>query len=759
MDEKTDGFACMQIEKLKAENELLYQEVLTARKASDITARLVAEQFARMEEVLRQLEENVSNEREMRRKFSEKNRILAALHETNLELVRRLDINDLLRAVIVRAGELLDTENGSIFLFNPEKGLLELKISTGFFHQIRLGKLKPGEGLTGKVFQQKMPLVTNHYDEWEGRSETVSPGLIRAIMGVPLISGSEVQGVLCLAYGPDSHAVFGDGEIEVAEKFARLAAIALENARLFSEAQKARKSAETANRAKSTFLANMSHELRTPLNAIIGYSEILMEDAEDMEQEDFIPDLERIRSAGKHLLALINDVLDLSKIEAGKMELSIESFDIAQMIRDVVSTIRPLVEKNSNTLEVLCPEDLGQIKADLTKVRQSLFNLLSNACKFTEHGIITLSVRREMSPRTLSDPTPRDADEKIFFVVRDTGIGMTGQQCEKLFQPFSQAEEDTTRKYGGTGLGLAITRHFCRMMGGDITVSSTAGRGTVFSIQLPVQVRKEEREIVSEGRRTVSSGLSGRKSGTVLIIDDDPGTSELMRRFLLREGFRAEVAENGKEGLRMAKELHPDAITLDVIMPEMDGWAVLSALKSDPELSDIPVIMVTMMDDNQMGYTLGASDFLTKPIDSERFLSLIRKYQKSDSPFPILVVEDNTDMREMLRRMLEKENWDVMLAENGRIALERMEEKKPGLILLDLMMPEMDGFQFISELHRHEKWQSVPIVVITAKDLSREERIRLNGSVKNILQKGDYSREELFQQVRELMEICMPSGE
>ncbi len=755
----TNRSHCLQIEKLKAENELLYQEVLTARKASDITARLVAEQFARMEEVLRQLEENVSNEREMRRKFSEKNRILAALHETNLELVRRMDINDLLRAVIVRAGELLDTENGSIFLLNPESALLELKISTGFFHHIRLGKLKPGEGLTGKVFQQKMPLVTNHYDEWEGRSETVSPGMIRAIMGVPLISSNEVQGVLCLAYGPDSHAVFGDGEIEVAEKFARLAAIALENARLFSEAQKARKSAETANRAKSTFLANMSHELRTPLNAIIGYSEILMEDAEDMEQEDFIPDLERIRSAGKHLLALINDVLDLSKIEAGKMELSIESFDIAQMIRDVVSTIRPLVEKNSNTLEVLCPEDLGQIKADLTKVRQSLFNLLSNACKFTEQGIITLSVMREMSPHTLSDPNPRDEDEKIFFVVRDTGIGMTGQQCEKLFQPFSQAEEDTTRKYGGTGLGLAITRHFCRMMGGDITVSSTAGRGTVFSIQLPVQVKKEEKEIVSEGRRTVSSGSSGKKSGTVLIIDDDPSTSELMRCFLVREGFRAEVAENGKEGLRMARELRPDAITLDVIMPEMDGWAVLSTLKSDPELSDIPVIMVTMMDDNQMGYTLGASDFLTKPIDSNRFISLIRKYQKSDSPFPILVVEDNTDMREMLRRMLEKENWDVMLAENGRIALERMAENEPGLILLDLMMPEMDGFQFISEVHQHEKWQSIPIVVITAKDLSREERIRLNGSVKNILQKGDYSREELFQQVRELMENCIPSGE
>jgi len=512
--------------------------------------------------------------------------------------------------------------------------------------------------------------------------------------------------------------------------------------------------AESANRAKSQFLANMSHELRTPMNAIIGYSEILAEEAEDAGQVGFVPDLQKIQTAGRHLLSLINDILDLSKIEAGKADLFLEAFDIESMVRDVAATMQPLIEKNSNCLVMEIPAEIGSMHADATKVRQSLFNLLSNASKFTVGGSIEVHVRR----MTVT------AREWIEFRVTDSGIGMTPGQLAKVFDAFAQADASTTRKYGGTGLGLTITRKFCEMMDGSISVESEPGNGTRFTILLPAVV-SETRAPAPSGSTVSRTGMSGLAAlsrgvapGRVLVIDDDAVIQDLLTSFLEKEGYQVTVAENGEDGLQRARELRPDVITLDVAMPGMDGWSVLCALKADTELADIPVIMLTMIDDRGTGYALGASEYITKPVDRDRLGNLLRKYARLRH-HPVLVVEDDPDTRHLLRSALEKDGWKVQVAENGRAALERITggiaaSIFPGLILLDLMMPELDGLTFLEIFRRIPNARDVPVIVLTAKDLTAEERHQLNGCVQKVMQKG-MSTELVLTEVRDLLNSCL----
>jgi signal transduction histidine kinase/CheY-like chemotaxis protein len=499
------------------------------------------------------------------------------------------------------------------------------------------------------------------------------------------------------------------------------------------EAIDARDAAESANRTKSTFLANMSHELRTPMNAIIGYSEMLIEEAEDLELEDLTPDLHKIRAAGKHLLALINDVLDLSKIEAGKMTVYLEDFNVAEMINEVVSTIQPLVEKNSNTLIVKVAPESGMIRADLTKVRQALFNLLSNASKFTERGSITLKVDRRATQE----------GERITFAVSDTGIGMTQEQLGKLFQAFTQADASTTRKYGGTGLGLIISRKFCQMMGGDILVDSTFGEGTTFTIDIPVSVVEIK---IEEIAKLPVKATPGSDRQLVVVIDDDDDAGIIIRRNLEQSGYEVAVANNGPAGIKLVKERQPLAVTLDVMMPGMDGWSVLTALKSDPATSHIPVIMVTMLQDRSLGFSLGASEFLTKPVNQEKLRSVLSRFGGQSAEYT-LVVEDDPSNRQLICRMLEKENIRFQEAVDGNQALEQVSREKPALILLDLMMPVMDGFQFLALLRQNPEFVNIPVVVITAKDLTPEERQRLTGSVSQIIQKGAVDRERLLRDI------------
>jgi GAF domain-containing protein/DNA-binding response OmpR family regulator len=656
---------------------------------------------------------------------------LTALEEVGRAVSSTLDLETVLTTIVSRAVQLSGTDAGAIYEYDEGAEAFHLRATQNlpqeFLDVARVTALRKGEGATGRLAVTREPVFIVDIAVPGAYQSPLRDVLLelghRALLAVPLLREGHVVGGLVV--NRKTPGAFPPGIVELLQTFATQSALAIQNARLFRQL-------DVANRHKSEFLASMSHELRTPLNAIIGYSEMLQEEAGELGQTAFVPDLQKINAAGKHLLELINAVLDLSKIEAGRMDLFLEIFGVSTLVHEITAVIKPLADKNGNRVELHCASTVGEMRADLTKVRQALFNLLSNACKFTERGAVVLAVR----------PESRDGQDVIVFDVSDTGIGMTDKQLGRLFQEFSQAEASTSRRYGGTGLGLALSRRLCRLMGGDIAVASAPGRGSTFTMWLPREVAETTAE-VQDG--PVESGDGAR---VVLVIDDDPTVRDIVQRFLVKEGFRVALAASGEEGLRLARDLRPDAITLDVMMPGLDGWAVLTALKGDAATEAIPVVMVTMLDDRSLGYALGATEYLTKPIERDRLVAALGTYRRDR---PVLVVDDDADLRALLRRMLEREGYAVVEADHGRAALGRVREQRPGAILLDLMMPEMDGFEFLEELRRDEEGRGIPVIVITARELSVDDHRRLNGSVERILQKAAYRHDALLAEVRRLV--------
>jgi signal transduction histidine kinase/CheY-like chemotaxis protein len=668
---------------------------------------------------------------------------LRALSEVTQAVNSTLDLETALNTIVAKAVQLSGTDAGAIYGFDRDKRQFQLRatyaIDTEFYGKVTNPKINLAKTGIGWATELRKPLqFPDLRDEPPSAARDITMGAgFLGVLIVPLLRPDHVVGALVVHRKEPG--AFSDSTVDLLQTFAAQSVLAIQNARLFSEIEEKGRQLAIASQHKSQFLANMSHELRTPLNAIIGLTEMMVTNAARFGTEKAAEPLRRVYRAGTHLLGLINQVLDLSKIEAGKLELNPETVMLAPLIDEVIDTTRPLAEQNKNRLAIEYPKDLGRLVADPMRLRQILLNLLSNACKFTHGGEISVHVARRVL----------DGRGWIEFAISDTGIGMTSDQLHKLFEEFSQADSSTARRYGGTGLGLAITRKLCRMMGGDVTATSRIGKGSTFTVHLPaaIDLGEADSERAPDGR-----GATLPQSNAILVIDDDATARDIIADHLKNAGYDVITAAGGLEGLKRAKEAHPIAITLDLMMPDLDGWAVLAALRQDSELADIPVIIATILDEHRRGTTLGAAGYLTKPIHRDRLIRLVQRFRQPVRRTRVLLVEDDAIQRERIRSWLEPQQWLVSEAENGHAALARLrQDDEPDVILLDLMMPDMDGFQLVAKMQEDPALQDIPVIVITARDLTAADRERLNSGVQTVLLKDTFLPAELVERIRRLV--------
>ena len=501
-----------------------------------------------------------------------------------------------------------------------------------------------------------------------------------------------------------------------------------------SEMETARDEARDASDQKTKFFANMSHELRTPLNAILGYGEMLYEDCEDLGYDDLLPDLKKITSSGTHLLSLINNILDLSKIEAGKMELFVTSFEIENMVQTIKDVSEPLAAKNDNGFIINLDGAMGSMSQDETKLRQCLTNFLSNGFKFTKNGTVTLDVKSRMNGDV----------EFIDFAVIDTGAGMSPEGVAKVFEEYTQAERSTSANYGGTGLGLPISKKFAEMMGGDVVVTSEEGVGSVFTMSVPRECPEYSEDEVESSVINLDD-----QDNLVVLVDDDVAMHDLIKRTISKLNLTLLGATNSEKGMELIREVKPKLILLDVLMPGRDGWALLKECKTDQELKDIPVIMISQLNQSNLASSLGANDYLTKPIDRTHFINTLKRILGADTKNQkVLVIDDDKDVRELLSRLLKDAGYRPIDARDGKEGLERTKDE-PALIILDLEMPRMDGFEFLDNYIKDVPDEKrAPVLVFSGKDLTDVQEDLLKERVIGLVKKDDVSMDKLSQMIQ-----------
>ncbi len=708
-------------------------------------------------ELVREVSEQVALALESARLFEEvraRAQEQSVLSDLGQALAAQLAVDEVLKQAHWRASQLISAENFFVGLYDPEVEEIVIRFNAATAEADQeVSVLAAEEGLSGYIVRTGEPVLIkeNLVDRLSDYGVSLVGEPANSWLGVPLMVAGDVLGVMAVQ-NYTRKAAYDEHDLELLTAVASQTAIALESARLYEEAVETAERLREVDRLKSQFLANMSHELRTPLNSIIGFSRVVLKGIDGPITEQQREDLEAIHSSGQHLLGLINDILDVSKIEAGKMELDFEPVDLREIINGVMSTAIALVKDKPIELQQSIPKDLPTITADERRVRQILLNLVSNAAKFTDEGFIRVATEVKHEEHEAADAA---GAREIRLSVTDTGRGIGQEEMETVFEPFTQVDASTTREHGGTGLGLTISHSFVQLHGGRMWVESELGEGSTFTFTLPVEgppsYVEERREPIDEEALLRPEEDSGP---LVLCVDDDTGVISLYRRYLHLRGYRVFGLTDSNRVLDMAKRLNPYAITLDVMMPQKDGWDVIRELKNDPETSDIPVIICSIISEEERGMSLGAADYLVKPIMEEDLVTALDWLDQDPGRrghagiHQVLIVDDHAGDRHLLRRMIESQDgYEVLEAAGGEEAIELVEELRPQIIILDLMMPEVGGFAVLESVKSNEATRSIPVIVVTAKELTEEDRRRLNNRVETLVHKGVLKQEELLEDV------------